>query len=79
MDGIDQANFATAFDQARAKDDGNSVSIRYVGHLLLPGEDVIISLQAAGGLALSIDGKLADKHHAMTALINDYGLLIRCA
>ncbi len=78
MDGIELSDFATKFDSARAKDHEEAVPVRYSGHLLLPGDDVVISLQA-DGLVLSINGQLASTDHAMNALAQEYGFLIRRA
>ncbi|WP_018900835.1 hypothetical protein [Rhizobium sp. 2MFCol3.1] len=77
VDRIELADFLTEFDQARANDTPSPVC--YSGHLLLPGDDVVISLETAKGLVLKINGCLADKDHPMAALVEEYGFYIRRA
>jgi hypothetical protein len=81
MDSIELTDFAAAFDRARANDRGKAVPIQYSGHLLLPGDDVVISLQVDRDniLNININNQLADKNHPIWALVEDYDLLIRRA
>ncbi len=42
MDAIELEDFASAFDRARGGKSSEATSIRYTGHLLLPGDDIVI-------------------------------------
>lgn len=76
MDVIELAEFATAFDQARGID---TVTVTYSGHLLLPGDDVIVALGIDGRLLLTINGHPAHEAHPMTSLVEQNTVLIRRA
>lgn len=79
MDSIELADFASAFDRARASESDDAAPIRYTGHLLLPGDDVVISAIFDDFLDLKINGEPADKNHPMASLVRDCDVAIRRA
>jgi len=79
MDGIERADFASAFDGAGAGEAAQAAPIRYTGHLLLPGDDIVISATIDEGLELRINGEPADENHPMASLAEDYDIPIRRA
>lgn len=79
MDGIEKNDFVMEFDAARAKDTGTSVPIVYSGHLLLPGDDVVVALMRNGCLETMLNGQPADATHQMAELVGEYATTIRRA
>lgn len=79
MDGIELADFVKQLDSARSSHEGNSVPVRYSGHLLLPGDDVVIAMTKDGDLEVKISGSRADRDHPMATLVSEHAFLIRRA
>lgn len=77
MDGIELADFATAFDRARANDRDRRVEISYSGHLLLPADDVVITLKADNRLELKINAQPASDDHPLATLVAENDFLVR--
>jgi len=79
MDRIEVADFGKQFDAARLKNTSGAFPIRYSGHLLLPGDDVVIALTCDDDLTIEINGQLATRDHPVVALVEDHDTSIRRA
>jgi len=80
MDAIESNDFPAEFDAA-ARVDGacGNARLRYSGHLLLPGDDVIIALNSSRELEVKIGGLPADGNHGLVELVEEHRSLIRRA
>jgi hypothetical protein len=80
MDNIELNDFATELDAAAlGMADRKNDRVRYSGHLLLPGDDVIIALNANRELEIKIGGLPASTDHDLVELVEEHRSEIRRA
>ncbi len=80
MDNIELNDFAAELDAAaQGIQDRDNIRVRYSGHLLLPGDDVIIALNAHRDLEIRVGGRPPAADHDLIELVEEHRSEIRRA